>query len=214
MGAPLRVLMVEAPEDDAISIARVLQRSGYDPMFEQVDTPDAFSAALARQPWDIIIADYSTPHFGELDALTLWKESGLDLPFILVSDNISEDVVMTAIKAGAHDCVMKDNLARLGIAVQRELREAEVRLAGKQAEEVLKGKVKKTCKLEVFIENSRLYLSQRGIWILKKETKNQYRAYDYNSCQPLNRTEAIKHIINKTFKLFFSECKRHFLSGE
>jgi signal transduction histidine kinase/DNA-binding response OmpR family regulator len=132
MNTPLRVLIAEDSEDDALLVVRKLQQGGYAPTYERVDTPEAFSAALARQPWDVIIADYSMPA-----AWRLLKESGLDLPFIVVSGAIGEDVAVSAMKAGAHDYVMKDNLARLGPAVQRELQEAEARLARRQAEEAL-----------------------------------------------------------------------------
>ena len=138
MSTPLRVLIVEDSEDDALLILRELRRGDYDPTFERVDTPDALNAALAGQTWDVVIADYSMPRFSGLDALRLLQESRLDLPFIVVSGTIGEDVAVAAMKAGAHDYVMKDNLARLVPAVRRELREAETRLARKQAEEALR----------------------------------------------------------------------------
>jgi PAS domain S-box-containing protein len=138
MSTPLRLLIVEDLEDDALLIARELRHSGYDLAFERVDTPQAFGAMLAGQIWDVIIADYSMPRFSGLDALAMLKERGLDLPFIVVSGTIGEDIAVAAMKAGAHDYVMKDNLARLGPAVQRELHEAKVRLARKQAEEALR----------------------------------------------------------------------------
>jgi len=131
----LRVLMVEDAEDDAILIARELRRGGYDLTFERVDTAAAFKAMLAERDWDIVIADYSMPGFSGLDALKLLQESGLDLPFIVVSGTIGEDVAVAAMKAGAHDYVMKDKLARLIPAVRRELREAKIRRARKRAEE-------------------------------------------------------------------------------
>jgi PAS domain S-box-containing protein len=93
--------------------------------------------ALAEQPWDMIIADYSMPRFNALAALQLLQDSGLDLPFIIVSGAIGEDTAVAAMKAGAHDYLMKDNLARLVPAVERELREAQVRRQRKQAEKML-----------------------------------------------------------------------------
>jgi len=147
MSTPLRVLIVEDSEDDAILIMRELWRSGYDATFERVDTHESMTAVLAEQTWDIIIADYSMPHFSGLAALTLLKESRLNLPFILVSGTIGEDLAVAAMRAGAHDYVMKDNLARLGPAVQRELDEAEVRLARKRAEEALRESEEKLRKI-------------------------------------------------------------------
>ena len=137
MGIQLRVLIVEDQEDDALMLLRMLRRAGYDLTFERVDTAEALEAALDRQTWDIIIADYTLPEFNGLAALAHVKERGLDLPFIIVSGSIGEDIAVAAMKAGAHDYIMKNNLTRLIPAVERELREAEVRRARKRAEETL-----------------------------------------------------------------------------
>jgi two-component system cell cycle sensor histidine kinase/response regulator CckA len=137
MDAPLRVLIVEDSEDDALLIERELRRTGYEPVVERVDTAQAFSAALTKQTWAAVVAGYSMPNFDGLTALTLLQEHGLDLPFILVSGTAGEDTAVAAIRAGAHDYVLKDNLARLGPAIRRELREAEGRRARKQAEQAL-----------------------------------------------------------------------------
>jgi PleD family two-component response regulator len=134
----LRVLIIEDSEDDALLLLRALQRGGYAPTYTRVDTPAALQAALDREDWDIVISDYSMPHFSGLGALTLVKERGLDLPFLLVSGTIGEESAVAAMRAGAHDYLMKDNLARLAPAVARELHEAEERLARRQAEEQLR----------------------------------------------------------------------------
>jgi len=115
-----------------------LRRGGYAPVCHQVETPEALSCALERQDWDLVIADYRLPRFDGLAALALVKEKGLDLPFIIVSGYITEETAVAAMKAGAHDYVMKDKLARLGPAVERELREAEVRRERRRAEEALR----------------------------------------------------------------------------
>jgi PAS domain S-box-containing protein len=137
MGVPLRVLIVEDQEDDALLLLRVLRRANYDPHFDRVDTAGTMEAALDRQSWDIIIADYTLPEFNGLAALALVQKRGLDLPFILVSGSIGEDIAVTAMKTGAHDYIMKSNLSRLIPAVERELRECEVRRARQRAEETL-----------------------------------------------------------------------------
>ena len=137
MGIPLRILLVEDLEDDALLLERVLRRAGYDVTSERVDTAAAMNAALDRHTWDIVIADYTLPEFDGLAALALVKERGLDLPFIIVSGSIGEDIAVGAMKAGVLDYIMKSNLSRLVPAVERELREAEVRRARKQAEEAL-----------------------------------------------------------------------------
>lgn len=134
MGTPLRALIVEDLEDDALLLVRELKRGGYEPFFERVDTPEAMSAALADGPWDIVFSDYALPHFSAPAALALFTESGLDVPFIIVSGAIGESAAVELMKAGAHDYVMKDNLARLLPAVQRELGEAEGRRQRRGAE--------------------------------------------------------------------------------
>ncbi len=138
MGKALRVLIVEDSEDDALLLVRELQRNDYEVEWERVETGEAMAAALENQAWDIIIADYALPYFSGLEALKLLQQSGLDLPFIIVSGKIGEDVAVEAMKAGAHDYLMKGNLARLAPAVERELREAEVRRERKRAEEALR----------------------------------------------------------------------------
>ncbi|HEY6419448.1 MAG TPA: response regulator [Candidatus Binataceae bacterium] len=134
MSAPRHILIVEDSADDAELAARALRRGGCELTYERVETPEAMRAALARTKWDLVIADYSMPHFNGLAALQLLQEQGLDLPFILVSGAVGEDVAVQAMKAGAHDYVLKNNLSRLPPAVERELRESEVRREGRRAE--------------------------------------------------------------------------------
>jgi diguanylate cyclase (GGDEF)-like protein len=138
MSKRLRVLVVDDSEDDALLLLRGLSRGGFEPEFERVETPEAMAAALSASSWDIIISDYSMPLFSGLAALSVLKESGLDLPFILVSGTIGEDLAVEAMKAGAHDYVMKGNLQRLTTAIERELREVEARKEHYQTQEWLK----------------------------------------------------------------------------
>ncbi len=138
MGKPIRVLIVEDSENDALLLLRELRRGGYDPAYERVDTPEAMSAALARQTWDIIISDYVMPRFSGMDALKLLQKSGFDLPFIIVSGKIGEDIAVEAMKAGAHDYITKGNLARLIPAIERELRDVQMRRERMRKEAELK----------------------------------------------------------------------------
>jgi two-component sensor histidine kinase len=139
MATPLRVLIAEDSENDVMIIMRQLRLGGYEPLFyEQVDTAEAMRAALTAASWDIIIADYSMPRFNGLAALKLLQETGQDLPFLVVSGSIGEELAVAAMKAGVHDCIMKNNMSRLLPAVERELREAKNRHARRQAEEQLK----------------------------------------------------------------------------
>ena len=135
---PLRLLLVEDAQDDAELLSIQLRRVGFEPAVERVDTPEALRSALSRGPWDLVISDYRLGIFTGLDALSIVRESGLDLPFILVSGAVGEAAAVAAMKAGAHDYLMKDKLARLGPAVRRELAEAEVRRRRRQAEEALR----------------------------------------------------------------------------
>src|SRR5512137_2969958 len=120
-GKPLRLLLVEDNEDDAYFLLRELQRCGYAVTCERVDTAPAMRAALAQRQWDVVVADYVMPHFSGLAALDELQASGQDLPFIIASGTIGEDIAVAAMKAGAHDYLMKGKLARLAPAIEREL---------------------------------------------------------------------------------------------
>jgi len=138
MKIPLRVLIVEDSEDDAALLVRELRSAGYEPVFKRVETAKAMSAELKQQKWHIIICDYVMPKFSGLEAFSVLKKSGLDLPFIIISGKIGEETAVKAMKAGVHDYFMKDNLVRLGPAIKRELEEAVVRKERKLAEEAMR----------------------------------------------------------------------------
>ena len=138
MTKPLNVLLVEDSENDALLLLRELRRGGYAPAHERVETAEDMRTALARRHWDIVISDYLMPHFTGLAALAVLQESGLDLPFIIVSGNIGEDIAVGAMKAGAHDYIIKGSFARLIPAIERELRDAEIRREHLRADEQLK----------------------------------------------------------------------------
>ncbi|MBD1933431.1 MULTISPECIES: hybrid sensor histidine kinase/response regulator [Cyanophyceae] len=140
MKLELRVLIVEDSEEDAELLIYELKSGDYHPIYERVDTADGFIAALDKQHWDIVIADYSMPCFSAPAALSLLQENKLDIPFIIVSGTIGEEMAVDAMKAGASDYVMKGNLARLIPAVERELREALQRQKRREAEQALREK--------------------------------------------------------------------------
>jgi PAS domain S-box-containing protein/putative nucleotidyltransferase with HDIG domain len=137
MNKPLRVLIVEDSESDAGLIVRQLQGGNYNLVYERVEIAEEMRAALVQSDWDIVIADYHLPRFSAPAALETLKESGRDVPCIIVSGTIGEEKAVAMMKAGAHDYLMKDNLARLVPAVERELREAEGRRERQRAEEAL-----------------------------------------------------------------------------
>jgi len=134
---PLRVLIVEDSEFDAQMMVSILRKGGYDVSFERVETADALRTALHDRAWDMILADYNLPDFDAPTALRILQETGLDLPFIIVSGGIGEDIAVSAMKAGAHDYLMKGNLSRLVPAVERELREAANRASQREAKRAL-----------------------------------------------------------------------------
>jgi signal transduction histidine kinase len=137
MAKSLRLLIIEDEEDHALLLVRELQKGGFDPAFERVEAPEELESALDAGPWDAVISDYNMPGFNGLDALRLLQAKGLDLPFILVSGVIGEEQAVEALKTGAHDFILKGNLARLVPALQRELREAAVRHERRQTAEEL-----------------------------------------------------------------------------
>ncbi|NJM97281.1 MAG: PAS domain-containing protein [Phormidesmis sp. RL_2_1] len=137
MDAALRVLVIEDVEDDMLLMLRVLRRGGYTLAYLRVETAEEMRAALTDQSWDLVIADYSLPQFSAPAALKLLQQQQRDIPFIIVSGTIGEEAAVAAMKAGAHDYILKGNLARLTPAVERELREAKERRRRQTAEHAL-----------------------------------------------------------------------------
>jgi putative nucleotidyltransferase with HDIG domain len=133
----LRVLLIEDSEADAQLLLRELKRGGFSVEFERVETAQSMKTALLQQIWDIVISDYSLPQFGAPQALVVLQESGFDLPFIIISGTIGEDSAVAALKAGAHDFIVKGKMARLIPAIQRELKEVSVRRERRQREREL-----------------------------------------------------------------------------
>ena len=130
----LHLLVVEDSEDDAELILREVRRGGYAVEFERVETKSDMQQALGRGSWDIILSDYSMPQFSAMAALSALKESGLDIPFLVISGTIGEETAVTALKSGAHDFLLKGKLARLVPAIERELSDAESRRFRHEAE--------------------------------------------------------------------------------
>jgi diguanylate cyclase (GGDEF)-like protein/PAS domain S-box-containing protein len=128
------VLVIEDSPDDAEILLWELRRCGFDLQWERVDTAPDMTAALGRQEWDIIIADYVMPRFTGMAALELLKEKALDIPFVIVSGRVGEDIAVDAMRAGASDYLLKGHLARLGPVVRRELAERIIRRERREAE--------------------------------------------------------------------------------
>lgn len=135
---PLRVLLVEDNLDDAELNLRALRRGGFQVGSLRVDTSQAMIEALIEQTWDLVLSDFHIPGFGGMEALRVLQDSGDDIPFIVVSGAIGEEIAVTVMQAGAHDYVFKGNLARLCPAVERELRDAQARREERQAKEAVR----------------------------------------------------------------------------
>ena len=138
MPNPLRVLIVEDSADDAELLVRELRRGGYAPVCERVETAAEMEAALAQQTWDLVVSDHSVLQFDSVAALNVLKASGTDIPFIIVSGTIGEELAVQAMKAGASDYLVKGKLARLIPVVGRSLSDAQERRARRAAEQVLR----------------------------------------------------------------------------
>ncbi|MFN3531258.1 MAG: EAL domain-containing protein [Candidatus Brocadia sp.] len=177
MKKPLRILVVDDSMDDVELMLRELRRGGYDPVFERVETASAMKMMLEKQEWDVVLADHFMPFFNAIGALTQLQLSGLDIPFIIVSGSIGEDLAVSSMKAGAHDYIMKDNLARLVPAIERELIEVEERRKRRRAEEALR-------KSEASLANAQR-IARLGNWewdIVKNElywSDEVYRIYGF-----------------------------------
>ena len=133
----IRLLHIEDSPADAELIHRELRKAGYALEVRRVETGDAMRAALRDQTWDLILSDHHLPTFSAPEAFAILRESGIDLPFIIVSGTVGEEVAVQAMRAGAQDYLLKGNLRRLVVAVERELRDAAVRAEQRRAQQQL-----------------------------------------------------------------------------
>lgn len=190
---PLKVLLVEDSDNDAQLLVREIRRLGYDLQWYRVETGEALRSSLMNETWDVILCDYSLPQFDAPHALQILKESGLDLPFIIISGTIGEESAVSALKAGAHDFVIKGKYARLGPALEREIREAQVRREHKQAEERLRESE------HLLSEAQRI--GQIGSWSLDirsdtfQYSEEWYRLFDVSRHSFLHNTAAFINLI-------------------
>jgi diguanylate cyclase (GGDEF)-like protein len=138
MTTPLRVVIIEDSPDDAELLARSLRQAGYDVTYERAYDADTLDAALARGPWDVVFSDHSMPEFGSGAALQMVRGRDPDVPFLIVSGTMGEDVAVDAMRAGANDYFVKGRLARLPAVVDRELRQAAARGAQRSLDRTLK----------------------------------------------------------------------------
>jgi PAS domain S-box-containing protein/putative nucleotidyltransferase with HDIG domain len=129
----IKILIVEDSEDDAILLIRWIKKDGLDPIYKRIDSLKAMKAALNKEEWNIILSDYSLSKFNALDALNLLIKNNYEIPFIIVSGTVGEDIAVKTMKKGANDYLMKDNLARLVPSIKRELQEIEIKRERREA---------------------------------------------------------------------------------
>ncbi|HMC95739.1 MAG TPA: response regulator [Polyangia bacterium] len=134
---PLRALLVEDSADDAELVIRELRRGGYEPITRRVQTAVDLTATLTNDSWDVIISDYSMPQLSAPDAFAIVRSLNLDIPFIIVSGTVGEEVAVTAMRTGVHDFLLKGQLGRLVAAIERELRESAMRAERRKIQEQL-----------------------------------------------------------------------------
>jgi phosphoserine phosphatase RsbU/P len=131
----LRTLLIEDSEDDAFLVLLNLRKGPFLIQSKRIDSALALQDALEHEAWEIILCDYAMPGFSGFQALSIVQQKGLDIPFIFVSGSMGEDTAVEAMQRGAHDYVMKGNLKRLLPAIERELKEAEIRRDKKRVED-------------------------------------------------------------------------------
>ena len=136
MAGALKMIIVDDSEDDSDFIQDEIKKAGYELTVARVDSANDLQVALAQGGWDLVLSDHSMPGFSASAALRAFEGSGMDIPFIIVSGAIGEELAVALMRLGAHDFIMKDRLGRLVPAIERELEEAEVRRNYKRAQEV------------------------------------------------------------------------------
>jgi signal transduction histidine kinase len=133
----LRVLIADDSEDDYQLIVRTLRAAGYQLVTERVDSGPAMTHQLETRSWDLVLSDWYMPGFGASDAIDVLHSVGIDIPFIIVSGTVGEETAVEAMRFGAHDFLLKDKLARLIPAIERELRDARGRRERRRMQEQL-----------------------------------------------------------------------------
>lgn len=204
MSRELKVLIIEDSEDDALLLLRELKRGGYNPVYERVHSLETLDRSLEHNQWDIIISDYVMPGFSGLAALKFIKDRGLDIPFIVVSGNIGEDMAVAAMKAGAHDYIIKGNLTRLIPAIERELSEVEVRKERNRADEALATEKERLAVTLRSIADGVIATDASGSVLLINEVAESLTEWTQNQAQG-------KHI-SVIFKLFDEQSGQRYLN--
>ena len=206
----LRVLVVEDSEDDTELELRQLRSGGYDLKWERVETPEAMSSALDREQWDVIICDYRMPNFNAPAALKLVQDRKIDIPFIIVSGTIGEDTAIAMMKAGAHDYLMKNKLARLVVAVERETSEAKIRREKKKTEEELQRSEQSFRSISENAHDGMIVALRNGAYIFANRRASEITGYAINEILKVG----LEGIAYPDESLKLSERRKKILAGE
>ncbi len=185
MKKKINVLLIEDSEDDALLIKRAMKKGDLDINMHRVETEASMKKAIDENDWDIVISDFVLPKFGGKEALKILRESDLEIPFIVVSGKIGEDTAVDAMKTGADDYIMKDNLKKLSPAVKRELQDYETKREEKKAKDEIEAYHKK---LESINTQLKKEISER-----KEAEKNAIEAKEY-----------LQNVIDSTSKIIIS----------
>lgn len=136
---PLKVLLLENSEHDALILVEKIEQSGFELEYDRVYTKQRMLNVLCQESdWDIVISEHNMPGFSSTEALLVLLERGIETPLIIVSDNIAEEVAIQSVRAGAHDFLMKDNLSRLGVAITHALQVSQARAEAKAYQQRLR----------------------------------------------------------------------------
>jgi DNA-binding NtrC family response regulator len=162
MERPIRILIIEDNPDDAFFMIRQMRQCSYEIDFKQVQAQDEFTRAIQNETWDVIVSDYMLPSFTALDALRIYRENNLNIPFIIVSGVITDEIANEAMKAGASDFFKKDNIVRLCSAIERELHQSLSRQASTESEKKLRDRLAALEKENALLKRSLADLDRGG----------------------------------------------------
>jgi DNA-binding NtrC family response regulator len=201
----LRLLIAEDSERDTELLQALIEQAGYDVEYQRVETAEEFSVALSERSWDLVLSDHSMPDFNALTGLRILQERDLDLPLIVVCGNRGEDVAVAAIKAGARDYIVKDNLTGLIPAIERELREAEERRKQRAVEKAQAQRLEQA--LQESEERYRLVVDRAPIGICLVD-RNGYIIKEYSLCVCTGGDcrELRRHTVLPIGKLLYTTC--------
>ena len=125
----IKILIIEDSKASVYYEVAQLKRSGFNVMYEQIENAEALRKALRNSKWDIILSDHEMPDFSSIKALKILNETNLDIPFIIVSDGIEEEIKEEAMRGGCKGYIMKDKLEQLGPVINREINELKIRIS-------------------------------------------------------------------------------------